>query len=151
MMVQEENGSYIPASRLFFPDGLRALRLSCDWPCQCLWQHRVQFHWLPPACLLQTVCPAAPQAGRVILSLRGPSQGHDPHRHQAVAAGITGSSSSSSELTGFNTKGLLPFHLPAANMDGFCWCFSSFVSICRFINLFLTANLLVIFFSNSCS
>lgn len=143
-----KSGSYIPASRLFFPDGLRPLRLSCGVVSDDTGSSFTDSHLHTP---LQAVCPAAPRAGRLSWGSAAAPWPRS-HRHQAAAAGSTGSTGSPgrSERTVCNTRDLPLFHLPAAATHCFCRRPSSFISTCRFINPFISANLLEIFSNNSC-
>lgn len=74
--------------------------------CQCLWQHRVQFHWLELHAPCMGWVVLSPSFATMHIAIR-PS----PLAWQAAAL--------SSELSVLNTEDLLPFGVPAAPCTAF--------------------------------
>lgn len=136
-------------------------------PCQSLWQYWVQFQWFLPPYPLQADCPVPAHLERVIVNHWGSlgfhseypllqTQMHLQHKqwHQAATDGITCSSLiNSGPGCVFNSKYLLPVCLRATTTEKFFWYwyFANFITIYRFLSMFISANSLVIFSNNSCS
>lgn len=152
-MVQKENGSCIPTSRLFFPDCLRALQLSCDWPLSVSLTTQGRVSLTPTSILLASCLPCCSTGGKgypepprpvPLPGSTSPSGRHRWHRRQQQHHLRT--------LTAFNTKIPAPFPPACCKHRVLLLMFiSCFISMCRFLSMFLSANPLVIVSSNSCS